>query len=375
VITQNNPRNVSNDMSTSSTTPFFGRAYSLTIAPKSGPTIIVSSDAFEPEALRFTFDISQYAYSSFWHAEFIIYNADGNISSGPSAGLNLYQAVIQEGDIVTLCAGYQYDYPNGNLPVIFTGQIFYTIQDRLDVVDKRLIIHCLLSRVLTTQNFLNSTIPALSTQFTQAQLIASKSMNPITINSSQIQSAISKATPQRGAANLPRGKSYFGNPHPYLNAIADQNSLASWFTEKEWHADSLQFPVGSLVATYAPVSPAGGPPAQVGGVTLSLIGQPQQTQFGVTFRILLDPRVQVKAPLPQVAVQLQFIRQAPIAYPLPAGTGPAYPLVDKYVVVGVRFTGDTRGNTWYSEITGLAQIQNVIGLLGSGSVQSDPSGN
>lgn len=365
-------------MSTQSTTPFFGRAYSLTITPRTGPSagvaIVVSSDMFEPEALRFTFDINQFAYSSFWHAEICIYNADGNISTGPSKGVNLYQAVLQEGDIVTICAGYQADYPNGNLPIIFSGEIFYTIQDRLDVVDKRLIIHCLLSRAITTQNFLNATIPALSTQFTQAQFIAAQSMNPITVNSTQIQSVISKATPQRGAMNLPRGKSYFGNPHPYLKALADQNSLLSWFNGKEWHADSLQFPVGNLVATYAPVSPAGGPPAQIGGVTLSLIGQPQQTQLGVNFRILLDPRVQVISPLPQVAVQLQYVRQAPIAYPLPEGTGPPVPLVNQYVVIGVRFTGDSRGNAWYSEITGIAKIQQAIQLLGQ-SMQADATGN
>lgn len=362
-------------MSTPSITPFFGRAYSLTITPSQGASagtpIVVSSDSFEPNALRFTFDIVQMAFSAFWQAEITIWNADGPITDGPSAGQNLYQTVIQEGDIVTVAAGYQAD---GIPTVIFTGPIFYTIQDRLDVVDRRLIIHCLLNRILTTQNFLNATIPALSTQFSQAQLIAAKSTTPITLNSSQVQRVISSATPQRGAAQLPRGKSYFGNPHKYLTAIADQNSSLSWFDGKGWNMDSLQNPIGSLVATYAPVSPAGGPPAQVGGVTLTLIGQPQQTQLGVSFRVLLDSRVQVSAPLPQVAVQLQFIRQAPIAYPLPQGQGPPVPLVNQYVVVGVRFKGDTRGNDWYSEITGIAQIQQAIQLLGQ-SLQADATGN
>lgn len=366
-------------MSSQSTTPFFGRAYSLTITPNQGPSagvpIVISSDTFEPNALRFTFDIVQMAFSAFWQAEISIWNADGPITSGPSAGVNLYQAVIQEGDIVTVSAGYQADYPAPAVPpAIFTGPVFYTIQDRIDVVDKRLIIHCLLNRVLTTQNFLNATLPALSTQFTQAQFIASESANKINVNAAQLQNSISSATPQRGAANLPRGKSYFGNPHPYLTALADQNNLLSWFDNKGWNVDSLQNPVGKLVATYAPVVPQGGPPARVNGTTLSLIGQPQQTQLGVNFRVLLDPNVQVTAPLPQVAVQQQFIRQAPIAYPLPKGQGPPVPLVDQYVVVGIRFIGDTRGNAWYSEITGIAQIQTAIALLGQ-SRQADATGN
>jgi hypothetical protein len=366
-------------MSTSSTTPFFGRAYSLTITPNQGPSagtpIVISSDSWEPESLRFTFDIVQYAFSAFWQAEVCIYNADGLISFGPSKGINLYQAIIQEGDTVTICAGYQADYPYpSTAPVIFSGPVFYTQQDRIDVVDRRLIIHCLLNRILTTQNFLNATVPALSTQFSQAQIIASKSQTPITYNPNQLQAAISSASPQRTANNLPRGKSYFGNPHDYLKDLADQNGLLSWFDSKTWNVDSLQKPLGQLLRTYAPVSPLGGPPNTVGGVTLSLVGQPQQTQLGVNFRVLLDPNVQVTAPLPQVAVQLRFVRQAPISYPLPEGTGPPVPLVSQYVVVGVRFTGDTRGNAWYSEITGIAQIQQAIQLLGQ-SVQADATGN
>ncbi len=361
-----------------SKTPFFGRAWSLTITPTTGPSagtpIVISTDAFEPEALRVTFDINQIAFSAFWHAEFTIYNANGPITSGPSQGINLMQAVIQEGDLVTFSAGYQADYPYPSTPpAIWTGPVFYTIQDRLNVVDERLIVHCLLNRALTTQNFLNATLPALSTQFTQAQFIAAQSANPIGINESQVQQAISSANPQRGAAKLPRGKSYFGNPHRYLTALADQNSLVSWFDAHNWNVDSLQNPVGQLVATYAPVN-TGNAPQTISGTKLSLIGQPQQTQLGVNFRVLLDPTVQVAAPLPQVAVQLQYVRQAPIQYPLPKGQLAVVPLSSQYVVIGVRFTGDTRGNPWYSDITGVTQIQTAIQLLGN-TTQADATGN
>lgn len=322
-----------------------------------------------------TFDIQQLAYSAFWQAEIIIYNANGPISTGPSAGINLMQAVIQEGDTVTLSAGYQADYPYPSIPPsIWTGPIFYTIQDKLDVVDDRLIIHCLLNRILTTQNFINENIPPLSSQFSQAQLIASKCANPIGMHTGQVQQAFSSANPQRGSSQLPRGKSYFGNPHRYLSALADQNSLLSWFDNHSWNVDSLQNPVGTLIATYAPVNIGGGPPQIIDGIKLSLIGQPQQTQFGVSFRVLLDPTVQVRVPLPQVAVQLQYVRQAPIQYPLPKGKFAPVPLSSKYVVVGVRFIGDTRGNPWYSDITAVVQIQTAIQMLGQ-STQADPTGN
>jgi hypothetical protein len=351
-----------------STTPFFGRAYSLTITPSTGPSagvpIVVTSDTFEPQALRITFNVVQLAFSAFWQAEITIWNADGYISTGPSVGKNLYQSIIQEGDIVTLSAGYQADYPSPSTPpAIFTGPIFYTIQDRVDVVDKRLILHCLLNRLLTTQNFLNATVPSLSTQFTQARFIAQSSLVEIPIQPTLVEPLLDSDIPGRGATQLPRGKSYFGTPHTYLKALADQNSLLSWFDNKGWNLASLQKAVGDVVATYAPLPQGGGPPEVVDGVTLTLIGQPKQTQFGVEFRVLLDPRVQVVSPLCQVGLQMQFIRQAPIEYPIPSGGVPV-PLVSQYIVVGVSFSGDTRGNEWYTDITGIAQIVDVVQLLG-----------
>jgi len=365
-------------MNTSSTKPFFGRAWGLTVTPQTGPSagtpIVISSDSFEPEALRFTFEITQYAFPAFWRAEIIIYNANGPITSGPSKNINLYQAIIQEGDMVTLSAGYQADYPYPAVPpVIWNGPVFYTIQDRVDVVDQRLILYCVLNRALTTQNFINATIPSLSDQFKQARLIATQATTQIGINTQQLQTAISSANPQRGAAQLPRGKSFLGNPAKYLTALADQNGLLSWFGNTDFNVDCLQYPLGRIVGTYAPVTLEGGPPQTIGNTTLSLIGQPQQTQLGVNFRILLDPNVQIVAPLVQVGIDLQYVRQSPVNYPLPKGSFPPLPLVNNYVVIGVKFTGDTRGNPWYTDITGASQISTAIQIIGSGF--SDPTGN
>ena len=361
-----------------STTPFFGRAYSLTITPLSGEyanvPLVISSDTFEPEALRFTFDIYQYAWETCWQAEIVIYNANGPVGSGEHPQANLYQILIQEGALVTVSAGYQADYPNGNVPAIWTGPVFYTIQDRQDVVDQRLILHCLLDRTRTVQNFINDTLPGLSTQFSQARFIAAQSLNPINFNQDRFNALVTNPPPQSpsglrmGADNLPRAKTYFGVPHTYLYDLAKQNSLQSWFDAHEWNFDLLNQPLAETIfATYAPVSPQSGPPARIGGVTLSLIGQPQQTQLGLDFRVLLDPLLQVVAPILQVAVQLQYVRQAPISYPVPANQLPVVPLDTPnaiVAVVGVRFSGDTRGNDWYCDVTGRVPGQNLLSAIG-----------
>jgi hypothetical protein len=69
----------------------------------------------------------------------------------------------------------------------------------------------------------------------------------------------------------------------------------------------------------------------------------------------------------------QYVRQAPINYP---SQFPPLPLnqANQYVVIGVRFYGDTRGNPWYSDITGVSQIQTAVQLLGQ-SGQADFTGN
>jgi hypothetical protein len=342
-------------MSSPSNTPFFGRAYQLSIAPATQPgtEIVISSDAFEPNALRFTFDINQLAFKAFWQAEIEIFNCDGQITSGPSAGQMLIADLITEGSIVTVKAGYQYD---GLPQTIWQGPVFQTIWDRVEVVDFRITLRCLLNRVLTTQNFINTTIPALSTQFDQAQFIASHSVTPIPVNGTQLQ-----LLPTR---RLPRGKSYFGSPHEFLHDIADDNGFLSWFAGNGFNMADLNQPVGPLVATYAPATVLGSAPAkQPDGTTLSLIGTPQQTQFGINFKVLLDPRLQILSPLVQVGIQMQFIRQAAVQYPLPEGQLPPRPLVNQYTVVGVRHYGDSRGNNWYSEVTAFSKVDDVIALL------------
>lgn len=355
-------------MATASTTPFFGRAYSLVITPSQGPSagtpIVVSSDQFEPEALRFTFDMTQTAFkrAAYWQAEITIYNCDGPITAGPSAGVNLFEATIQEGDRVTVCAGYQADYPAPSTPpVIWEGLIYYSIKDRLDVVDQRLTLHCLVNRVMTSQNFINETLPALSTQVSQAQFIAQESVTPIGMNSSQVASVLDSKKTQ-----LPRAKTYFGSPQVYLDHLANQANAVTWFDSEEWSLAKLESdPLGDVLTTYAPCLP-GQPPQYADGVTYSLIGTPQQTQYGVTFRTLLDPRVQVAAPIMQVRVPKQYVRQTSFDYPITKG-GMILPLppTDAYGVIQVRFVGDTRGNDWCSEITGISQIKSVLALIGA----------
>src|SRR3974390_1558796 len=363
-------------MSTRSIVPFFGRAWFLQITPTKGPNankpIMISTDNFGHEALRVEFEIVQLAFANYWEAEFIIYNADGTI---PDTNVSLYDAVIQEGDDIAFGAGYQADVPLGALPpIIWDGYIFYTTQDRVDVVDKRLIIRCLLNRVIP--NFIDGTFPALSTQFTQARFIGENSSSPINVDQNMWEQSTKTVINARGAIQLPRAKTFFGGSGHYLTALADQNNLLSWSDKHGWKTASLQNDsLGPIVGTYLPLAILDGPPRREGKVSYSLIGQPQQTIYGVDFRVLLDPSIQITTPLSQVIVQKQYVRQAPINFPLGKEdyTVPR-PLnqYDQYVVVGVKFVGDTRGNPWYTEVTGIANVLDMIQMMGE-TKAADPN--
>jgi hypothetical protein len=43
------------------------------------------------------------------------------------------------------------------------------------------------------------------------------------------------------------------------------------------------------------------------------------------------------------------------------------PVTQRYYLVGVRHCGDSRGNDWYSEVTALTLITDLLPYLGQGS--------
>jgi len=105
------------------------------------------------------------------------------------------------------------------------------------------------------------------------------------------------------------------------------------------------------------------PPPVEPGTTESIIGTPQQTMYGVNFSVLLDPRVQTKKPLMTVNIdnsQILFLKRQ-------IGQNPR--LLDQngvYVVVATHHIGDTRGNSWYTEIEGISRTGNNLAMLVGG---------
>src|ERR1035438_1422534 len=82
----------------------------------------------------------------------------------------------------------------------------------------------------------------------------------------------------------------------------------------------------------------------------TLIGTPQQTEMGVTFKVLLDSSLTIGklVKLDQSAIKL---------IPVFPGQIPAVLSQNGlYIVAGLRHYGDSRGDPWYSEVIAVNRL-------------------
>lgn len=337
----------------------FGRSYRLSVQAQttSGQlqNIVISDSAWEPEALRFSFEIEKVALRTFWNSSIRIYNCDGPIPSGPSKGQLLSNLIIAEGATVTVEAGYM----NGQSGIIWQGEVFQPIWTREGVTDFVLTLRCIQGRILGTNNFINKTMPPLQTARNQAELIAQNSVIPVPYTPQSV-----NALDDSSLTRDPYPSTVFGDPYDALYGTARESGLLCWLSQNGLSMASLTDNLGPVVASYAPAfSPASVPQAPPAGVSLTLIGTPKQTLLGADWTVLMDPRMDVTAPLSQAQVDLAAIELAPLTI----GEFPPRPLATNgvYVIVGVRHTGDTRGNDWLTHVTGITSVQDVVALLGS----------
>jgi hypothetical protein len=308
----------------------FGRAWELTIttlpdASGAAQTITVSSSAWDPEALRIAFDIDMPAYKSMWFAKISIWNMNA-----PTA-----QLVLTQGSTVTLKAGYQ-TQPFGT---IFEGEIYQPLFEKDGVIDTKLTLMCYTGLAETLNNFATFAGNPGSTQADLIAKMAASAFTPITVGSVDT-SALSQT-------KLPRARPFFGDPHDYVDRVASANNLQSWVGFNGLNVSNLEADNAIATITYTP--------------TTGIIGTPQQTQDGIEFRVMLDPRLQVLATPIQVKIDNSIIRQLP-RYP-----GSYVSILDKdglYIVMGVHFVGDSRNlEEWFAEVVAVTSVGGKLALL------------
>lgn len=362
----------------------FGRKYELTVSlpaanGQGAELLTLASSAFEPEALRVTFDVYTPAFQAYWYADICVYNLDQGLTqkilnaAAPPQNTAQTDQPITQGVIVTLSAGYQ----QGAYGVIWKGVLFQPLWERENAVDFKLTLHCLTALDKYSRNFISGQYAA---GMNQTQLL-NNIMQQTTSGPAPIQAASGASVSKNLGAGqtFSRGVALFGNPKKYMDQTARSNNMQWWESNGGLNLGSPDEDIGvssadPLVFTPPPLpgvnSSAPVIPSKNQGI---IVGTPQQTQLGVSFRALLNPHVLVQKPLPKVKLDYTQLRlQKKQIGQLPG-------LLDQdgvYVVGGARFTGDNRGQEWYVDITGYTVVGNALGLfLGYAATAAKPGLN
>jgi hypothetical protein len=315
----------------------FGRRYSLKVylptARDQQTVITLANNGFEPEALRITFDVQTVFFQTAWYATIDIYNLDRGTTTqlinaaGQTSSSN---TTIKQGMTVSLSAGYQ----NGNYGEIFNGPVFQALFTRENVTDYKLTLHCMLWLDPMTRTSISSTVAAFTNQATIIEQIAIKAFGA---------GAQVNISPNINSTQLSRQKVIFGSASEFLDELANDNNMQYFLDSHGLNFARVDDNLGVTSSAQAKVFTS----------STGLVGVPVQTQYGVAFRVLLDPTVKVQYPAQVVNIDNSQIVQ------LKKYQGDVPSVLDQsgnYIVFGARYIGDSRGRSWYTEIDGLTSV-------------------
>lgn len=310
----------------------YGRKYRVLVADKKNTALDVSN-------LRCVFRIEKVALQVANYAEVTIYNLNAETE----------QAIVKEGMRVIIEAGYQgylttqeqgaaqQTVTPKQYGVIFDGQIIQVLRDREENnVDYRLTLVC-----LDGDSFLNNNIVAksISAGFNQRQIagiVASSAVTP---------TEIGRISPDLNAQGLPRGKVFLGMPKQYLRDIARDNNANFWVDDGQVYITKVTDTAPGQVIVLTP--------------STGMVGVPQQTQEGVSFKSLLNPTIKLMAMIKldntMIRQQKQQIGQIPAVLDQDG----------QYQAYKVIHTGDTRGKEWYTEVVGVGRYGKIPLMLNS----------
>jgi hypothetical protein len=356
-------------MSVVSNIPFFGQSYELTVGyatpgdgTNSGPPVFetLTRDDWEPEALRITFDVqSATIVDGWWYADIIIYNLNTETIA----------KLVHNAAWVTLKAGFQTGPTLSS--VIWDGPILQILYDQENVVDQRVTLHCVANPIVEQSGVVSF---SMGVNASQADLLV-KAANAINLpDVSQANGTLSATAQQSLSAKAyPRGNTVFGKMGNFMSLVANDQGLQTWRDGYKMYMSDLGQPGAAVPPpsfTFSPPNPPGSNLPIPAGVTPTIIGTPRQTPQGVVFTVLLDPRVKVQ--IPPVVVQLVRTLPGQLAIqPNPSSGNMATPLNANllFFIGQVKHVGDSRGNDWYTEITGYSTTyaQSLLDGVFSGS--------
>jgi hypothetical protein len=299
---------------------------------QTGDTVLDVSD------LHIKFEVKRFALYYPNQATITIYNLNAATET----------TIIEEGYRVTLSAGYYSGDTDNNFGQIFDGTVIMCNRWKQDGTDYILQILALDSSTFINEGYCSFALNKGQTVRSVINSIAAQASNPINnvMASTYFDTATysSKGTVVHGLAKntlsdiakTHNGTWFIDNGTLYVVKYSDDQS--TWFPENKNEAIELS-------------------------ETTGLIGNPKQVNQGVTARMLLNPKI---APYCMVHINDQLITaQLPTIGSYSNGIGTVFVLDSKglYRVISVTFTGDSRGQDWYADISTVTQSGEITETL------------
>lgn len=256
------------------------------------------------------------------------FSVEKSMSAKPnSANIKIYNlsdqsrnAILTRGNRVIIEAGY--DGPQYG--TIYDGDVIQTLRYADDAVSSVTEVVSQDGDVWLNGSFVNRSYAAGETPSSLISSLAGDGGTSVGIISENI-----------SETQLPRGKAMFGQPKDYARNIAKgEDALVYVNDRKICLVKPADLPPGEAVN----LNPASG-----------LVGIPERTDSGIKAKCLLNPLLNINM-LVYIDNSLvkQIVQSSPFAPRRPQGNG-------VYRILTLTHTGDTRGNDWYTEITGVAQ--------------------
>lgn len=250
-----------------------------------------------------------------------------NQAAGAGSKLNASSGSSDSSDVTQIQEGSPKQYGK-----IFDGSIIQTVRGKENNTDYTLTLVAMDGDLFANNNFIALSCVRGQNPRAVIETVTTKATTP---------TAIAKVSPGISGQTLPRGKVYFGRPRDYLQDVARSNNANAWIQDGEVHITKItdNYTDEALVLT-----------PQTG-----LIGWPQQIQYGVSFRCLLNPQITVMS---MIQLKNSEINGMQIQTNTPGQTQPQTLQLDPnqmYQAYEVEHIGDTRGNDWYTQVSGYSR--------------------
>lgn len=249
--------------------------------------------------------------------------------------------LVMEGDRLIIEAGYQAsttetvkDEKGNESSVttdlqygkIFDGKIIWPSRSRASNTDYVLTLMAIDGDQPLNLSFISKTVN---------RGLNSRKIIETVANDSEVKTPVNKISDGLSTQALPRGKVFFGKPYNYVQDVCRGNAASFFIEDGNLNVVRLQDLSKDEALVITPET--------------GLIGTPQQIQFGVSFKMLLNPAVHLESMIQIKGVQVNEASVTP-------GQKQS-PLDDDWIyqVIELTHIGDTRGNDWYTEVQGISR--------------------